>query len=128
MCTIAERLRELRKHKGLSQGEVAKLLGISRPAYVQYETGKTKPSKRLNELCAIFNVSSDYLLGNETSKSIKADVTSLPDNVIQIDKRERALLDKFRRLSEVGKIRVEARLDAEYDMMKEAEYTESQDA
>lgn len=128
MNVTGERLRQLRENKKLSQKEVADLIGVARPTYVLYETGKSRPIRKIKELCELFKVSSDYLLGNDTSKPIRSDVANLPDNVIQIDKRERALLDKFRQLSEVGKMKVEARLDAEYDIMKEREYTESQDA
>lgn len=39
MSSIGERLRLLRESKGLSQTEVAKLLGVNRTTYVHYETG-----------------------------------------------------------------------------------------
>ena len=56
MTTIAERLRELRKRKGLSQTEVAKLLGVNRTTYVHYETGYSKPTQKLEALCSLFNL------------------------------------------------------------------------
>lgn len=123
MSTMAERLRELRKEKGLSQAEVAKLLGISRPAYVQYETGKTTPSQRINDLCIIFGVTADYILGNinSTSKSNSLLTVNNGKILIELNEHERKLLEKYRKLSETAKIRVEARIDAEYDMMKEVE-------
>lgn len=60
--TIGGRLRELRHNKGLSQNAVAKLLGISRPAYVSYESNNTKPVRRLSELASILGTTSDYIL------------------------------------------------------------------
>lgn len=59
----ASRLRELRKGKGLSQEQVAKMIGISRPAYVNYEAGKSRPIRKIDELAKLFDVSTDYLLG-----------------------------------------------------------------
>lgn len=63
MSITGSRLRELREETGKSQGDVAKLIGISRPAYVAYETGRSHPSRKLEELSNLFNVSVDYILG-----------------------------------------------------------------
>lgn len=60
----AQRLRGAREALGLSQGDVAKLLEISRPAYVKYETNTSNPSKNIARLSEILGVSADYLLGN----------------------------------------------------------------
>lgn len=61
-----ERLKELRKQKGLFQRDIANKLGIDRTTYVKYETGVSEPDiKTLLSIAKIFNVSLDYLLGNE---------------------------------------------------------------
>lgn len=66
MDSIGHRLKELRGKKGLSQNDIAQLLGISRPAYVSYESGTTKPVRRLAQLAAILGTTSDYILtGNK---------------------------------------------------------------
>ena len=65
MNITSKRLRELRKNLGFSQEELAKKLGISRTAYVKYETGESRPVRKLQELSDLFNVSIDYLLGND---------------------------------------------------------------
>ena len=62
---VKDRLRSLRNEKGLSQGDVAKLIGVSRQAYVAYESGRVKPSQKLKELSKVFGVSVDYILGAE---------------------------------------------------------------
>ena len=69
MNVTAKRLRNLREAKKMSHNDVAKILGISRTAYVKYETGESRPVRKLNELSTLFNVSTDYILGNE-DKSI----------------------------------------------------------
>lgn len=64
MATITgDRLRALRQDLGLSQDDVAKKIGVSRPAYVNYEQGKSRPVRKLKELAALFDVTSDYIMG-----------------------------------------------------------------
>lgn len=61
--TTGSRLKKLREEKGLSQEEVAKIVGVSREAVTFWETGRTKPIRKLKELSALYNVSADYILG-----------------------------------------------------------------
>lgn len=61
--TTGSRLKKLREEKGLSQEEVAKLVGVSREAVTFWETERTKPTRKLKELSALYNVSADYILG-----------------------------------------------------------------
>jgi transcriptional regulator with XRE-family HTH domain len=57
-------LKELRNKKGISQGRLAKEVGVSAGNVSDWETGKTKPGyNALAELARFFGVSADYLLG-----------------------------------------------------------------
>ena len=57
------KIKELRNEK-LTQQEVADYLGITRPAYTAYESGKDKPDfETLQKLATLFNVTTDFLLG-----------------------------------------------------------------
>lgn len=40
---LAERIKKVREKKGMTQKEVASLMGISQQAYSQYESGKREP-------------------------------------------------------------------------------------
>lgn len=63
---IADKIRKLRLEKGLSQKEVAYLLGLSKNAFTNYELGIREPSlNTLKKICELFDVSADYLLGLE---------------------------------------------------------------
>ncbi|MDY4976751.1 MAG: helix-turn-helix domain-containing protein [Clostridia bacterium] len=65
-----ERLRKLRESKGLYQKDVAAVLGVDRTTYVKYERGDSDPGKEnLIKLANFFDVSVDYILGNEDTKS-----------------------------------------------------------
>ncbi|NPV89255.1 MAG: helix-turn-helix domain-containing protein [Firmicutes bacterium] len=64
MATLGERLKQLRKEKGLTQAELAKAVGLSKSAIIQYENNKRNPN--FNALIALgdfFNVSGSYLTG-----------------------------------------------------------------
>ena len=64
MKKFAERLKELRIEKGLSQGAVSKALGLTRNAFTNYEMGIREPSLEIVvKICDFFDVSADYLLG-----------------------------------------------------------------
>lgn len=63
MMTFEERLKSLRKDKGLSQEELADLLGVSRQAVTKWETGKGMPDiGNLVVLAQTFRISLDELL------------------------------------------------------------------
>lgn len=64
-----KRLRELREAKGVHPSEIAKYLGITRPAYLKYENGETKNPRQLDKLADYFSVSVDYLLGTSPFKN-----------------------------------------------------------
>ena len=81
MTIIGERLKEMRLERGMSQAEVAKLIGVERVTYLQYEKGKNKPVRKLKELATLFGVSIDYLLGN--SENIPVDVTEKQKELVK---------------------------------------------
>lgn len=62
------KLRDLRNQKKMSQEDLAKILGMTRATYANYETGKTQPDlENLIKLADYFNVSLDYLLEHKTN-------------------------------------------------------------
>jgi transcriptional regulator with XRE-family HTH domain len=64
-------IKKLRENKGLSQQELAKKAGISRPAIAQTENGNRRIcSEELKKFSEIFEVSADYLLGEETEARV----------------------------------------------------------
>ena len=65
MCgQIIERLKTVRKAKGLLLYQVADCLGIGWKLYRRYETGHfALPADLLYQLCLYYDISADYLLG-----------------------------------------------------------------
>ena len=63
---MKDRLKCLRKEKGVNQKTVADAIGITTSAYSNYEQGTRAPSLEiLVALCKYYEVSADYLLGLE---------------------------------------------------------------
>jgi len=61
---IADRLKEARKLAGLSQGHVAKILGLHRPSVSEMEAGNRRVSAdELARLAEIYDVGVAWLLG-----------------------------------------------------------------
>ena len=64
MSSFSERLRELRKERGLKQREMADVCGMKLRGYQQYEYAENYPEvPRLLFLAEYFGVSLDYLMG-----------------------------------------------------------------
>lgn len=63
------RLKELRKGKGLTQVELAKQIGIGQSGYSDWERGITRiDSESLAKLSALFSVSVGYILGEDENE------------------------------------------------------------
>lgn len=61
---LGERLRQLRKAKGMTQEELGAVLGRTKFNISNYEKGKRQPDNdTLRILSDFFDVSTDYLLG-----------------------------------------------------------------
>ena len=61
-------LKVARKAKGLTQVQVAKIIGLSQGSYSEWESGKTKiDAISLARLAELFETSADYLLGNTSA-------------------------------------------------------------
>lgn len=71
IAKFSTRLRELRLNKGLRQEQVAKLIGVNKSAISTYENDTRQPSfEILVRLANLYRVSTDYLLGQTSSRSV----------------------------------------------------------
>ena len=69
MATFADRLKQLRQEKNLTQAELSDKLKIGRSALAMYELGKRIPKyKTIDTFADFFNVSADYLRGKTSSR------------------------------------------------------------
>lgn len=73
---IGDRLRDIRKDNKFTQAELGELIGTSRATINSWEMGIALPSTQfLIRLARLYRVSTDYLLGLETSELV--DITHL---------------------------------------------------
>lgn len=122
----SERLKILRKLKGMSQADCAKALNIDRTTYAKYENGGSI-RRSVEKLANFFNVSVDYLLGrmdehneepenniviNRNAEPVTISPQSLP-NMLMLTKQEINLIKKFRTLDARGQKTVEDTIERE---------------
>ena len=72
------RLKEIRSKLNMQQKDICASLNIPQNTYSQYENGKREPdSETLNRIANFFNVSVDYLLGEELDSEEIANARSV---------------------------------------------------
>lgn len=80
---IADKITKLRKQKGITQTELAKTLGITRLSVNAWEMGISIPSTQyIVELASLFSVSTDFLLGVDTTATVN--VSGLSEKDIEL--------------------------------------------
>ena len=90
---MQNRLKELRKARKLSQGDIAEVLGVTRQAVSQYENGVRKMDYEMMEVLAdYFNVDMDYLLGRTDKTTTLAVPTNGHEQEYYLDDETRELL------------------------------------
>lgn len=86
---IGERLKKVRKEKGMKQEELAEILGLKKSTISLYESNKYDPSDSAKlKIARCFDVSLDYLLGViDTSVPYyrKERFLILPDDISETD-------------------------------------------
>ncbi len=67
-----QRLRDLRLEQGITQSALAARLHTTDDSIYSWEKGRSEPSlSMLTEICRVFRVSADYLLGLEDESGAK---------------------------------------------------------
>lgn len=112
---LGDRLRAIRKEHGLTQQNIADVLGVDRTTYTVYEGGSITPSPAtLVKLSQIYNVTVGYLIGVEENhpelrkipdeKQEKKLLSSDPISLLK--KEEKELMLYFRVLSDAEKHKI----------------------
>ncbi len=72
-----DRLREIRKYNKITQKQLGNHLKITEQTVSKYETGVSEPNiEMIIEIAKFFNVTIDYLLGNDNfTKTIDSEVS-----------------------------------------------------
>jgi len=70
MLCLGNRIKKAHKQKGLTQEQLAEVIGVSRSAISKWESGDMEPTiDNLAGLARVLNVSADHLLGLDESRT-----------------------------------------------------------
>lgn len=108
---MKDRIKKLRKEKGITQAKLGEILGVSQRSIGFIETGHCKPTiEQIEKMSEFFNVSADYLLfGAENIEPIDREILkTIRDNktlygslieMMQSQKKVFNNFDNFERLA-----------------------------
>lgn len=109
------RIKELRTAKHLTQEELGNILSIQKAAISKYENGRADPSMDiLRKMAALFNVSTDYILGISATITPNKPPASAAAGVQALTPQDQELLRKYHELDSRGKQAVLDTLDREH--------------
>ena len=110
MESFASRLREALNCKNITQSELSHKTGISAPRISQYINGIYEPKQDgIYLISKALSVSIPWLLGYDVPMDS------------QLTQQEIRLLEYYRRLNEIGKVKAESSI---YDLSRISDYTE----
>lgn len=108
---IGERLRLLRKEKGISKRELVSSLPLNYSTYANYESGFREPnSEVLQMLARYYNVSLDFIMGMTDNRKKADEIAILTDE-------EHEQIMRYRSLDEHGKDIINCILKKECERM-----------
>ena len=88
---FSDRIRDLRKEKRMTQGELGKALNLSKATVAMWESGNREPTMQsMIQAADLFNVSLDYLLGRTNLRDgyiIKTPAELADVGVMEVEKR-----------------------------------------
>ena len=121
---LAERLKQLRAEKGMTQVQLAQMLDVSKGTIAMWETSKRKPSfEILSKLSDIFDRRMDYILGYSDDASSPQPPEEELDQLgcwAAEDSMHETIM-QYLRLDEYGKQAVDAIIRAEFERCKAQE-------
>ena len=117
-----ERLKQLRKEKGLTQVTLAEELGVSKGTVAMWETGKRMPGfDMLARLSELFDKRVDYIIGTSEDRRsatlTEEEVAQLGEWAVEEDYED--MLRKYALLDEYGKSAVDSVLRTEFNRAQE---------
>ena len=117
-----ERLKQLRKEKGLTQVTLAETLGVSKGTVAMWETGKRMPGfDMLTRLSELFDKRVDYIICTSKDRRSAAlteeEVALLGEWAVEEDYED--MLRKYALLDDYGKSAVDSILRTEFNRAQE---------
>lgn len=113
--SIGSRIKQRREELGLTQPQLAKMIGVSKGSIGNYESEISCPNENiLIKLFSALDCDANYLYHDDINKSEE-----------QLNSKERVMIQKYRTLDEYGVELVSSVIDIEYKRCLEARQDES---
>ena len=120
MATTAERIKQLRKKKGISQSELAALIGVKNNTVSTWVRGTRKPDfEALDLLSDYFEVSFEYILGSSDKEEARVKPTQKELDtlaLLSIADEIKEITEKYSRLSDKSQKMIDALINATYQL------------
>ena len=118
--TVGERMKTLRKKRGISADTVAEAIGVSRSTIFRYERGDIDkvPADLLERIAAALHTNSGYLLG--WSESDKPIIQTQRREESELTAADRELIELYRRADESDRLAVNLILQKYADPAEQA--------
>lgn len=97
---LALKLKQLRREKNVTSEEVANAVGIKPATYRRYEIDTNPKRETFVKLAEYFEVSIDYLVGNEEAFSFRTESPNLNREKDKLSTFELLMIKKIRALDE----------------------------
>ena len=114
---FAERIKMLRKEKGITQVELAEAMGLSKGTIAMWEVGKREATfDTLCKLAEFFGKSIDYILGRSDDNSDEAYNEEVIDRILDVQPEEDVIkcINDYLRLDNYGQKAVQQLVKNEY--------------
>lgn len=114
--TIGERIKQLRTKKGITQTELADIIGTTKQNIYKYENGVITniPSDKIEAISRYFQVSPAFIMGWNNSESNESETLIQTDNNY-FSANEIQHIRKYRNLDDYGKKAVDSILKVEFE-------------
>ena len=126
---MGDRMRELRRERGITQEELGHLIGVQKSAIRKYEKGTIKSIKQdtIQKMSKFFNVNPCYLMGMSDNRNLAHSFEGDYMERIKADYGDgvTALLNRFSLLNKSGKNTL---LDRAGELCQLPQYTEKGDS
>ena len=123
MATTSDRIKQLRKKKGISQSELAELIGVKNNTVSTWERGTRKPDfEALHLLSDYFEVSFEYILGSSDKEEARVKPTQDELNELALAALADDLYDNMKKycmLSDKSQKMIDALINATYQIEKQ---------
>ena len=94
--TFGDRLREMRLQKGLTQEQLAKLIGVAKSTLTGYEKGNREPDLfKIKRLLEVLDIDSDFLLGVSRNAESESEITNAPKGYFLLHDESKKIVDSL---------------------------------